>query len=222
MIEAALFRGDNDQKTMLKQYDSYSDALGIIVQSCNRIAVNAKLLLSSNDCKNWGTIWRFDHRTLQSAHDCLAAAFRFKNDGRQLKLRLEPNLYPSNLKTSKDFWFYWLSNEVENWVWEPSLVRCVQIILANQNQPVGYEAESRLTLEILDRFPEVPWDENLREAAEQNLDKTQEEISRAATKYASAHETACDCTARGKAPCHQEPCKTTCQTASSQGWGPLQ
>ena len=53
----------------------------------------------------------------------------------------------------------------------PQLVRSVQIILANQNKPIGYLAESRLCLGILDRFNSIPWDKSKWEAYESDAIK---------------------------------------------------
>ena len=50
-----------------------------------------------------------------------------------------------------------LSAEVESWIERPHFVRNVQLILCNQNQPVGYLAESQLCVDIIDHFRDVPW-----------------------------------------------------------------
>ena len=60
-------------------------------------------------------------------------------------------------------WLNWLRNELSGWIDYPYLVRSVQVILTNQNNPIGYAAESRLCLDIMDRFPSVPWRSDMRE-----------------------------------------------------------
>ena len=48
-------------------------------------------------------------------------------------------------------------------------MRSVQLILTNQNTPIGYAAETNLCLGIIDRFGSVPWKRRLREAYEKDL-----------------------------------------------------
>ena len=57
----------------------------------------------------------------------------------------------------KLLWIDWLRKELSAWIDHPHLVRSVQLILANQNKPIGYAAEFRLCTDIVDRFHSVPW-----------------------------------------------------------------
>ena len=154
MIVATFYHGDDDSALAWKQHDVYHDALAIIVDRCNRYAAFAKAVLNDTDHENWGRVFSFDHRTLQNAHDLLAAAWRFENDFRQGWLAFEidqPAIRPEAL------WLDWLHAEVAAWIDHPHLVRTVHLILANQNQPTGYAAEARLCLDIIERFANVPW-----------------------------------------------------------------
>jgi len=169
MIVGTLYHGDDDNEIAWKQHDVYGTALGQIVRICNRLTRFAMVLLDVEEPSSWGTTWEFDHRTLQWAHDLLAAAWRSKHDTRQLELpfkRTSEHLLPH---TPEGLWLRWLREEVESWVWEPGLVRCVITILANQNQPEGYIAESKLSLALLDRFSDVPWVSSNRDAFETDL-----------------------------------------------------
>ena len=138
----------------MKQHDVYGEALSIIVTLCNRYTHFARLLLDDVDHPTWGTFERFDHRTLQAAHDLLAAAWRYRSNCGQARL-------PFDGKNSIDevhvLWLEWLRHEVTEWRHLPHLVRLVQLILANQNEPAGYAAEAKLCTQILDRFSDVPW-----------------------------------------------------------------
>ena len=129
--------------------------------------VRARVLHDSKH-EDWGKEVRLDHRTVQGAHDLLAAAWRFKNDLRQGTLAFEPQI---RLDDVPRLWIQWLQDETASWVAAPWIVRSVQIILRNQNQPLGYKAEAELCLEILNRFADVPWRPDLRAAHETDLAK---------------------------------------------------
>ena len=68
------FDGDVDMEVANKQHDVYGQALWIIVRQCNLYAEFARRVLDDADHSEWGTVESFDHRTLQGAHDLLAAA----------------------------------------------------------------------------------------------------------------------------------------------------
>ena len=118
--------------------------------------------------RTWGAVNCYDHRTLQDAHDLLAAAWRFQDGGsyRQGKLSFAGEAPFDDVQV---LWLNWLRHEVDGWTSSPHLVRSVQIILSNQNKPLGYMAESKLCLDIFDRFSNIPWDEKLYEAHEKDL-----------------------------------------------------
>ena len=178
MIVGQFFEGDDDTKIAWKQHDVYREALGIIKQTCNRITLIAKEILDTNSCPEWGTITGCDHRTLQGAHDILAAAWRFRHDSRQGELPIEVNPKRVPIPEPEHIWLDWLQNEVRDWVWHPRLVRNVQLILSNQNQPFGYVAESRLCLALMARFSDVPWDSDWREAYQRDLESGLKKIER--------------------------------------------
>jgi hypothetical protein len=83
------FDGDDDTEVAWKQHDVYHQALGIIIESCNRLTRFAKALMDDKGHKHWGNAESCDHRTLQEAHDLLAAAWRFRQSLRQGELQLE-------------------------------------------------------------------------------------------------------------------------------------
>ena len=121
----------------------------------------------SHEC--WGRIDRCDHRTLQGAHDLLAAVWRYRHD--YIRQREIPNLQPHEESAIESLWLNWLRGELLSWIDHPHLVRSIQLILANQNKPAGYAAESRLGIDIMDRFSEVPWRQDLYQAYLQDVER---------------------------------------------------
>ena len=154
MIVGSFFHGDDDKVLARTQHDIYGDACGILISSCNRFTRFSKAVLNDTGHVDWGQIESFDHRTLQHAHDLLAAVWRCENPSQQQKLRL---LNTHKESSPKLLWIDWLRKELSAWIDHPHLVRSVQLILANQNKPIGYAAEFRLCTDIVDRFHSVPW-----------------------------------------------------------------
>jgi hypothetical protein len=163
IVGGNIFLGDDDTAAAWKQHDVYNRALRVIVLACNRYARAAKIILDDNQNGQFGEIEGFDHRTMQWAHDLIAAAWRFEFCNPQLSL---PFIYENEEISMEDRWLTWLSIEVDSWIHSPRLIRLVQLILCNQNEPEGYAAESLLGLAILDRFWKVPWDPKCRAAFE--------------------------------------------------------
>lgn len=221
MIVGTTFEGDDDNHLAWLQHDVYRDALGIIISMCNSYARFARDLLDDQTHPEWGTVERCDHRTLQGAHDLLAGAWRYHNDCRQPDL---PFTDSNPDHSAQRLWLDWLAMEVGGWINHPHLVRSVQLILTNQNQPPGYAAEARLCLDILDRFPDVPWKPQWRSAYERDLSKDRGKLIRAKSggQTPSATTMMCECTEHGRKPCNQIPCRTTIERAAREGWGPLE
>ena len=224
MIVGTFFDGDDDAEIAWKQHDVYGEALGAIIQVSNRLTLFAKSLLDDKAHAHWGTIETCDHRTLQGAHDILAAAWRFQNDFRQSDLPLRRRPEPLVPHTPENLWLWWLRDEIEKWVWQPALVRDVQLILSNQNLPIGYAAESRLCLGLIDRFHAVPWLPKWRDAYEKDLAVSLTGLAEAALepKPNTATSMPCECTAEGRSACNIIPCKTTAARAARKGGGPLE
>ena len=167
MIIASRFVGDDDISLKNAQHDVYGSALHIMIDQCNQFAEFAKTLLDDTGHGDWGGIPRqgCDHRTLQTAHDLLAAAWRYQTDARQPRLPFPPTLpcaWPSNDVPIATLWLGWLRNELSGWIDHPHLVRSIHVILNNQNNSVGYAAETRLCRDIMDRFGRIPWTWELR------------------------------------------------------------
>jgi hypothetical protein len=226
MIVVRPFLGDDDTAIARRQHDVYWDALRVIVSGCNELTRFARTLLDDTSHPDWGEVGSYDHRTLQGAHDFLAAAWRFRIEMRQPELRLEGAREPLANQTPEEVWLEWLQREVQTWVEAPELVRYVQLILANQNEPKGYVAEDRLGLALLDRFSDVPWRSTFRVAYQAALDadlaKLSPPVSSAQSEESQAAIFTCECTQKRRPPCNQIPCKTTIVRAAREGWGPLE
>ena len=156
MIVAHYFDGDDDEEVAQLQQDVYGEALGIMVARCNEHARFARGVLNDTRHHDWGTVYTFEHHTLQNAHTVLAAAWRFRNDHRQPELPYEPG---NPLERVQRHWLDWLNQEVADWTTQPNLIRLVQLILTNQNDVPGFTARAQLGLELLGRFSDVPWNE---------------------------------------------------------------
>ena len=169
-----IFDGD-DMKVAGQQHDVYSEALWIIVRQCNLHAEFARRVLDDADHPEWGTVESFDHRTLQHAHDLLAAVWRFRNDFQQAVL---PFVDKKSLDEVQTLWLDWLRNEIAKWIYYPHLVRSVQLILTNQNELAGDMAESQLCCDIIEKFPDVQWDSKLRETYEESLARDRQRTER--------------------------------------------
>jgi hypothetical protein len=126
-----------------------------------RYASFARKVFRDEAHKDWGRVDGCDHRTIQWAHDLLAAAWRFQNDFRQQTLPLD-SVHDSKVDI-EGLWLAWLRREVDSWIDEPQLVRSVMIILTNQNQTIGDTAETSLSRSLVIRFAEVPWRKEIEE-----------------------------------------------------------
>ena len=173
MYVVPCFEGDEDMEVAWKQRDVYSEALWIIVCACDRYTEFARSLLNDTAHLEWGTHDRFDHRTLQHAHDLLAAVWRWRNDFRQTTF---PFAAKKSLDDVQALWLDWLRQEITGWIDYPHRVRWVQLILANQNKPLGNIAEKQLALDIIDSYWTVRWNQGLREAYEASLANHRKEM----------------------------------------------
>lgn len=156
MIVASRFQGDDDVDVMMIQHDVYGKALGIISGTCQEYTNLAHRILD-DDPPKWDFISRYDHRTLQRAHDTIAAVWRFRGlpSIRQMEFPLDREHGP--LPDFAGHWLIWLEEEVSTWKYRSRLIRLVVTILQNQNVPVGYRAEADLNLELLHYYGDVPW-----------------------------------------------------------------
>ena len=155
MVVKDYFYGDNDPSFRVSwiQHDAYQEALRLIVCGCVEHIRSAFMLAFEDYPKKWDHSVKYDRRTLQLAHDVIAAAWRFEC----LKTEL-PLFFQTDHEDVIYFkWFAWLQNELSLWRDQAAIVRNVIIILGNQNVENGYRAEDLLTQALVRRYLNVPW-----------------------------------------------------------------
>lgn len=155
MIVGNYFDGDEDRTTAWAQHDVYGKALDIIVTGCREHVTFAIDLLGLQWPKQWTTDFRYDHRTLQGAHDLLAAAWRFRTNSIQPVLPFGGE--DQGHEQQMGAWLSWLRSEVSSWRHQLRLIALVMTILAEQNNELGYQAEDELAERLKLRFDDVPW-----------------------------------------------------------------
>ena len=165
MIVSYEFPGDSIEVASA-QHDVYSAALEIIVKNCNRYALFARTVMQSENFQNWGYVHQYDHRTLQFQHDLLATVWRYETQASQRRIDCDEDKQSVQVR-----WLDWLKTEVLSWIEKPEWVRLVQIILENQNTPIGQKTETILSLEIMNHFSEVPWKSEMKSAFISELEK---------------------------------------------------
>lgn len=155
MWVADYFQGDNDPSTKISwiQHDVYSDALRIMVDGSLSHIRAAYSLMRYEYPDNLDRFRRFDHRTLQLAHDVIAAAWRYHC----IKTEMPLFFHTDRISRTANRWLTWLQTEVSLWFDQPDIVRNLIIVLANQNIENGYRAEDLLTKALVKRFWSVPW-----------------------------------------------------------------
>ena len=152
------FQGDMDKKIMLIQHDCYWSTLSLIR---NLIKRN----FHKTNPSEFIELPNIDHRTIQSAHDILAAAFRYNfkysstHDKRIEDKILGVSLQWTHPKENNDIiqeWHGWLEGCFDG---GNEIIAEFITIYLNQNSSIGYEAEDRLEALIIQKFPNVPWNE---------------------------------------------------------------
>lgn len=139
MIVGTYFDGDNDDTLKWQQHDCYREALSIIAYDWREDYRNAAIMHGRDSIS---LPERFDHRTLQAAHDYLAAWWRWKHN------RTDSYFEGLEQVTVED-WIVWLKREVTAWPTQaPHTIQLVVRVLLNQNTDVGYAAEDALQEEL--------------------------------------------------------------------------
>lgn len=156
MIVSSLFQGDDGDDVMWIQHDVYNEALGIISGTCQEYMNLAHRILDDEQPK-LEVIASYDHRTLQRAHDTIAAAWRFRYLPSVRQMEFPLDLEHGQCPDFAGHWLKWLEEEVISWKHDTLLVRLVVAIVQNQNVPEGYRAEDDLNVELLLRYEDVPW-----------------------------------------------------------------
>jgi hypothetical protein len=204
MIVGDYFDGDDDTTTAWAQHDVYGEALDIIVKRCREHVTFAPGLQWPNRC---ATDFRYDHRTLQVAHDLLAAAWRFRANS--VRPALPCGGKDQGREQRMGAWLSWLRSEVCSWQRQPRLILLVMTILAEQHNEPGYQAEDELAERLKLRFDDVPWRLAGGRRGVVPID-------------GGADPMPCECPTVGRRPCNIIPCLTMAERAAREGWGPLE
>lgn len=161
MIIGTCFDDDSVEAGWI-QHDVYYDALRIIRTECRDMTVRAASLLGQEP-PSVIKIDGIDHRSLQTAHDLIAATWRFRSQIVQRHLPFadgEADLDQDNKLA--DRWLLWLKQEVRSWYDAPHLVHQLMTIVEHGNTDTCYAAEDALGKSLLERYADVPWSESHR------------------------------------------------------------
>ena len=153
MIICPKFDGDDWLELQRAQHDIYGEALWILNSRCMRGYKSSVAMTHSFDDPIYDTLKempaRIDHRTLQNAHDHLAAAWRKENRFVQPDLLIQ-----QTMAELAGEWLIWLREEVDLWLGQdPLLVRLVCLVLVQQNVKGGYKAEEELLVALRHHYP---------------------------------------------------------------------
>ena len=151
MIVGGRYPGDSVELSN-RQQDVYHHALRKMIDGCRKQYAGPYSLAGiERPTQSNGDV---DHRTIQQAHDILAAAWRFVANP------LEPTFgfkRSDAADISMSGWLIWLEQEIASWASDADLVPTFRTILENQNEEAGYAAERRLAELLYARFHRVPW-----------------------------------------------------------------
>jgi len=152
MIVGRVFEGDDDADTQDMQHDLYHDSLGIIVAGCRKHCERATRLLQVKDplFDRFCASKSVDHRTIQSAHDLMAAYWRYRTRRTYPMLPFEDKDTARRRAIAE--WLAWLQREIDSWADEPHLVRTLAACIADANTELGYQAEDALALALRERY----------------------------------------------------------------------
>ena len=143
MIVGLMFEGD-DRRLIKLQAEHYRESLTVLINTVAKCYRAACQIASINIPENeWPTEWGIDLRTIQMAHDRLAAIWRHGVSNPEPALPLANATLP--IPGELAAWLNWLRVEIERWVIsDPELIRLCVCIFQNQNSDAGYAAETAL------------------------------------------------------------------------------
>ncbi len=148
MIVSSRFDGDDWDELMWAMHDVYHEGIRILMRDNESAFNSAAILMQAQDDPIKDSLnahgCRVDHRSLQNAHDYLAAVWRYRNRFFQPDLLIE-----DSVEQMAQNWLAWLQQEMQIWQRHfPQLVRLVCLIIVQQNVKSGYEAEQALQREM--------------------------------------------------------------------------
>lgn len=152
MIIGSKFLGDEREAAKLVQHDMYWSCVGLIPIVAHRhwetaaakgevVSILGRLVDSNSP---------FDHRSLQEAHDLIAAQFRWLRAA-SLDGPVEEPDRKRDLRIAGE-WHTFLVLELEDLCKEPDFVHAVLQVVAMNNTQRGYEAEDRVEAILHERY----------------------------------------------------------------------
>lgn len=143
MIVAKVYSADNNETLKNVQHNLYMRLMPVIFQKPRERFLKAARLVEADPSfiKNLEKITSFDHRTLQNAHDIIAARYRYlKDDFGQMSLFC--NLSQED-RYRRD-WSQWFHEEIDSLIDYDTFIRATVKAVAFQNSKQGYKAENDL------------------------------------------------------------------------------
>ena len=154
MMVGSEFPGDNNRTLMDVQHSVYGEMVVRLFTGPRDRYLAAAALLRVDDklSKLLRSMDGFDHRTLQLAHDRIAAFFRFAHDdGGQLQLGETDTNYRQRVA---DSWREFVLTEVERLTTDNEFTRAICTATAFGNKGPGVVAEHWLDQFLRDRYRE--------------------------------------------------------------------
>jgi hypothetical protein len=152
MIVGSRFPGDDDHHTMGLQHDCYGEALVIMHRTVFEALIGAYTLLAIAPPEKVLSAARqsFDHRTVQAAHDHLAAYWRAQTGRTYPSLPLAETEDQDTISS----WLAWLQVTTSQWPrCDVSLAQMFSAAIVHANTPEGYRAEQGLASALATRYP---------------------------------------------------------------------
>jgi hypothetical protein len=171
MNENSLVDGDTDWRhASWNDWDCHLDDVRAIIAIYNEIQKCCRHLLADELTPCWEPVSSFEHRALYLVRRILFCAWYHNNFQNQADLPIgsKPKL---NLSEARWSWYHWLKQEIQSWFWEPSLLRKMTQLMQYPNQLKGYIAENELTLQLMERFDDIPWKKSFMNSVKAELDR---------------------------------------------------
>ena len=151
MIVGPEFHGDNNRTLMNVQHGVYCEmVVRLFTGPRDRYRAAAALLRADSELsERLRSMDGFDHRTLQLAHDRIAAFFRFSDDGGQLRLGESEADYRRRLEEA---WREFVQSEVGRLTADDEFTRAICTATAFGNKEPGVAAEHWLDRFLRDRY----------------------------------------------------------------------
>lgn len=148
------FPGDTNTTLRAVQFRMYGEMLWLLYRRARERYLEASQLLQvvPELARELRQKDAFDHRTLQVAHDLIAAWFRFHGDRRQLRLGETPEKYADRMAED---WRAFFESEITNLTGEDEFTRDILLTTAFANTHRGYAAERRLQTWLSRRYSEM-------------------------------------------------------------------